>query len=177
MIYALSAIVCAIKRFRKPYHKHILLGGMIGAGAVIYAVLGRDGGVFLMFPMFAAGLYYSESICKKTYYHLIVLVVIDVISFFYLDINQLHYYGLEWDYSILILNYMFPECLFITVVFVFSLLAMKNGRKLIGVLVSEAEESAKKRAELETCTEVQKSALPKDFNIVPGEEFSISAGL
>lgn len=174
--YALSVLICAVKRFSLPYHKHVLLGGMLAGGGLIFAVLGEDGGAFVLFPMFVAGLYYSDKICVKTYIHLFLITIADVVAFFALDVNVLHYYGLTWNYRKMILNFILPQLLYLTVVFVLSLYAMRSGKKLIAGLISGAKENAKKKAELDTCAEVQRSTLPTDFTLAPGA-FDISAGI
>ena len=177
LIFISSALLCFPGRFRKPYHKHVLLWGMILGGGVIYAILGEDGGPLLMFPMFAAGMYYSEDMCKKTFVHLVIINIIDNIAFFWLDINIIHYYNLSWDLSLIIINFIIPGIVYISVVFLFSLYTMRSGRKLLAELVSVTEDSVKRDAEIETCAEVQRSTLPDCTDLAPGGEFSISAGI
>lgn len=170
-------IICNFTKL--PYEKHgpHLLGGMIAGGTLMYSIIGRDGGVFMLFPMIVAGMYYSEQMCVRTFIHLCILTIADLVFFYHIDIHVLHYYGLEWDFGVLFANYIIPELVYLTIVFIFSMYNIKNGRSLLDILVKNAEVDAKRNAEIETCSEVQKSALPSDFEIAPNNEFSISAGL
>ena len=175
--YLGPTMVCVVGKFRMPCHKHILLFAMIGGGGLLYAVLGDNGEAFLLFPMFVGGMYCSESLCRKTYIHLILINIVATLFFFWMDIRQLHYYGLGWDFNVIVLNYIIPELVYITVVYLLSMYTMRSDRRFLKDLVELYERSAKKNAEIEACADVQRSAFPSDFNIAPNGEFSISAEL
>lgn len=178
VLYVVPALICLIDhRTDKPFRKHMLLGAMIAGGTTMYAIIAKDGGVFILFPMFVAGLYYSEKTCLRTYIHLTVITILDVFLFSYLDIHFIHYYDLTWDLGELILNYLLPQLSYLTIVFLFSVYAMNGGRKFIRMLADMTEQDAKKKAEIETCVRVQQSTLPSGFDLTPGGEFSISARL
>ena len=173
LLYLITALICAIDKQFPQIHRYILLGGMVASGAIMNAVTGENSVAFLLFPMLASGIYYSKKICINTYILLSVVDIWDTLIFCQLDIHVFHYYGIEWDISTIILYYIIPDMVYLTIVFIISMYIIQNGK----ILMLACSDAARKTKALEMCAEVQLNALPSDTGILAGSEFEISAGI
>lgn len=176
-VYLIPAIAFFFLKKSQEKQRYILLGSIITASSIAYTIIAKDGGVFLLFPMFVAGMYFSRRTCTRSYIALLLSTIIGSFLFFYIDIHFLHYYDVEWDVQIIIVKYLMPEFCYLTVVYLYSIYTMNSGKKFIRMLLDSAEKNARKNAEIETCVQVQQSALPSFTEIAPNGELSVSAGL
>ena len=167
MCYIAAGTAVLVQRKYNKLQKYVALAGLLLGGAIIYIVICEDAGAFLIFPMIAAGMYTDRKLYTITYIHLLILNVVGVAVFFWMDIEILHYYGVYWEVN-KFLSYALPMAVYLTVVYMYAMYLHKTGRGLYKFLYRQARHESKHEAQIEACAQVQQGAYPSRFDLAPG---------
>lgn len=177
LIYLVPMVIAAAGRYKRTWHRTMLLTSLIVGGYFAYIGINMFGRLFVLVPLVLMGAYASISVCRSVLVGTCIATSIGNLVCNWTDINLTHQMGYSWAFRDVMINHFLPMGLFISVLY-FTTVYLTRGRIRSAEKMIEITATGERRdTELETAITIQSEVFKHPYDLNDYGDIDIAGGI